>query len=203
MRTNTLLLSPTRSARLTARIAAIRQAMRQCGMTSVQIALGLGVSRQYVSVILRGKSYVSDAKLDEIEGLVSKWSTAQKSTAGQRLRAARLCAGLTLKEAADLIGYSWMAVERWEKDRCCPKPGVLWHLRHVYCVGEDWIPTNHDQRTRPPQSARSPSVLGPCNATSGTSLLSPRQTRWHQCRASDLFFIAGHYMAHAWPPGEV
>jgi transcriptional regulator with XRE-family HTH domain len=135
-------------------------------MTPVQVALGLGVSRQYVWVILQGKSYISDAKLDEIERLVTKWSTARKATAGQRLRAARLCAGLTLKEAAELIGYSWMALERWEKDRCVPKPGVLWHLRHVYCVDEDWIPTTLGRRAQPPQPAFPPSVLLPCSTTS-------------------------------------
>lgn len=112
-------------------------------MTPAQVALGLGVSRQYVWVVLQGRSYVSEAKLDQVERLVGDWISRQREagTAGQRLRAARLYAGFTLKEAADLIGYSWVAVERWEKDRCLPKPGVLWHLRHIYCVGEDWIPT--------------------------------------------------------------
>lgn len=59
---------------------------------------------------------------------------------GQRLRAARQASGMTLKEVAELIGYSWVAVERWELDRCVPKPGVLWHLRQVYRVGDDWLP---------------------------------------------------------------
>ncbi len=129
-------------------------------MTPAQVAVGLGVSRQYVWVILQGRSYVSDAKLDEIERLVREWTARQREagTAGERLRAARLQAGLTLKETAELIGYSWVAVERWEKDQCLPKPGVLWHLRHVYGVGEDWIPTTLTQRTRPPQI--SPLPLG-------------------------------------------
>jgi len=61
-------------------------------------------------------------------------------TYGQRLRAAREGAGLTLKDVAGLIGYSWVAVERWELDRCVPKPGVLWHLRQIYMVGDDWLP---------------------------------------------------------------
>jgi transcriptional regulator with XRE-family HTH domain len=59
---------------------------------------------------------------------------------GGLLRAAREGAGLTLKEAAALIGYSWVAVERWELGRCLPKPGVLWHLRQVYGVDEEWAP---------------------------------------------------------------
>jgi len=137
------------------RIAAIRQTMRRWGMTPAQVAMGLGVSRQYVWVILQGRTYVSDAKLREIEKLLEEWIARQKGaeTAGQRLRAARLYAGLTLKEVAELIGYSWVAVERWEKDHCLPKPGVLWHLRRVYCVGEDWIPTAIPHEPRLPQRA--------------------------------------------------
>ena len=155
MSADTLVSFPAPTARVTARIEAIRQAMRRWGMTPAQIAMGLGVSRQYVWVVLQGRSYVSDAKLGEIERLVGEWIARQKEagTAGQRLRAARLYAGLTLKEVAELIGYSWVAVERWEKDHCLPKPGVLWHLRHVYCVGEDWIPTTLPRPSRPPQTA--------------------------------------------------
>ncbi len=142
-------------AHLTARIAAIRQSMRRSGMTSSQVAMRLGVSRQYIWAILRERSCVSDAKLEEIERLVIEWTSRQKEggTAGQRLRAARLYAGLTLKEAADLIGYSWVAVERWEKDHCLPKPGVLWHLRHVYCVDRNWLPAGLPPSSQPGQPA--------------------------------------------------
>ena len=51
---------------------------------------------------------------------------------GEQLRAARIASGLTLKQVADMIGYSWVGVERWEKDVCRPKPGVLWHLFMLY-----------------------------------------------------------------------
>jgi transcriptional regulator with XRE-family HTH domain len=54
------------------------------------------------------------------------------------MRAARIRAGFTLKEAAGLIGYTWVAVQRWEKDVCLPKPGVLLHLRSVYGAEEPW-----------------------------------------------------------------
>jgi transcriptional regulator with XRE-family HTH domain len=57
-----------------------------------------------------------------------------------RLHGARIAAGMTLKQVAAIIGYSWIAVERWEKNTCPPKPGVLWHLRHIYGAGEDWFP---------------------------------------------------------------
>jgi transcriptional regulator with XRE-family HTH domain len=61
---------------------------------------------------------------------------------GDKLRAARISAGYTLRQAAELIGYTWIAVERWEQNKCLPKPGVLWHLRSVYGVGEDWLPVS-------------------------------------------------------------
>ncbi|MCK5573987.1 MAG: hypothetical protein KAJ12_14550, partial [Bacteroidetes bacterium] len=34
----------------------------------------------------------------------------------------------------NLIGYSWVGVQRWERDQCLPKPGVLWHLLNLYGV---------------------------------------------------------------------
>lgn len=55
---------------------------------------------------------------------------------GAHLRAARISAGFTLKEIAGLIGYTWVAVQRWEKDVCLPKPGVLLHLRSLYGAQE-------------------------------------------------------------------
>ena len=61
---------------------------------------------------------------------------AYTATIGSQLRAARVRAGFTLKEIAVLIGYTWVAVQRWEKDVCLPKPGVLLHLRSVYGAQE-------------------------------------------------------------------
>ena len=61
-----------------------------------------------------------------------------KRTIGSRLRAARLAAGLTLKQVAALLSYTWVAVERWEKGVSLPKPGVLRHLAHLYGVDEEW-----------------------------------------------------------------
>jgi transcriptional regulator with XRE-family HTH domain len=60
-------------------------------------------------------------------------------TTGMRLRSARRRAGLTLKQTAHMIGYTWVAVERWEKDLCLPKPGVLFHLCHVYGDDPSWL----------------------------------------------------------------
>jgi len=80
-------------------------------------------------------------KVLEIEAAVDQIieGRAHVRTFGDRLRAARIAAGMTLKEAAAQIGYTWVGVERWEKNLCLPKPGVLWHLCSVYCVGEDWF----------------------------------------------------------------
>jgi hypothetical protein len=38
-----------------------------------------------------------------------------------------------------MIGYSWVGVERWEKDVCLPKPGVLWHLFTLYGAREELL----------------------------------------------------------------
>lgn len=135
-----------------ARIGNIRKAMRNWGMSLTRVGLGLGVSRQYVWVILHGRTCVSPNKLEEIERLVQTWIETRReaSTVGQRMRAARQHRSMTLKEAAELIGYSWVAVERWEKDVCLPKPGVLWHLRHVYGVSDDWTPVQAQETGNPP-----------------------------------------------------
>ncbi|MBI5474398.1 MAG: helix-turn-helix transcriptional regulator [Ignavibacteriae bacterium] len=53
---------------------------------------------------------------------------------------ALIAGGLTLKQVAAMIGYTWIAVARWEKNKCLPKPSVLLHLRNIYGVGEDWLP---------------------------------------------------------------
>ena len=112
------------------------------------LAMHLGVSRQYVWQILYGKTAVSEARLADINRAIDELISVRRvgRTFGERLRGARVAAGLTLKEVAGKIGYSWIAVERWEQDSCLPKPGVLWHLRHVYGVGEDWMPSDNLHR---------------------------------------------------------
>ena len=119
-----------------------RGRMRPWGITITDLAMQLGVSRQYIWQVLYDKVPVSEGKCDEIAAAIERLVHARRFGAsfGQRLRGARIGAGLTLREAAEEIGYSWVAVERWEKDVCLPKPGVLWHLRHIYGVGEDWLP---------------------------------------------------------------
>jgi transcriptional regulator with XRE-family HTH domain len=116
--------------------------MRPWGVTITDIAMEMGVSRQYIWQVLYGKTPVSERKGQEVASYVKQLIERQKAGAstGERLRRARIAAGLTLKQVAAQIGYSWVAVERWEKNVCLPKPGVLWHLQHVYGVGEDWFP---------------------------------------------------------------
>jgi transcriptional regulator with XRE-family HTH domain len=122
--------------------ARIRTQMRPWGVTITEIAMEMGVSRQYIWQILYGKTPVSERKAIEVAAFVERLIDRCKSASstGDRIRRARISSGLTLKQAAAQIGYSWVAVERWEKGVCLPKPGVLWHLRHVYGVGDDWLP---------------------------------------------------------------
>ena len=61
-----------------------------------------------------------------------------KKTIGSRLRKARIATGMTLKQVAGILSYTWVAVERWEKGVCLPKPGVLRHLAHLYGVDDQW-----------------------------------------------------------------
>ena len=131
--------------------ARVRLQMRPWGITITDLAMALGVSRQYVWQVLYAKTPVSNQKQAEVQAAVDALICERRSGAsfGQRLRGARLNAGLTLQQIAGQIGYSWVAVERWEKDICLPKPGVLWHLRHLYGVGEDWFPLNGAAPGRP------------------------------------------------------
>ena len=114
----------------------IRTKIQSWGITVSFLASRLGVSRQYGWQIVHYRTAMSYERACEIESVIDR-IIAEKShmnTFGERLRAARRSAGLTLKEAARLIGYSWVGVERWERDLCMPKPGVLWHLLSLYGV---------------------------------------------------------------------
>ena len=114
----------------------IREKMRPWGITVTFLASQLGVSRQYAWQIVNYRTFLSLEKAVESEHVVDSIITKKSHirTFGDRLRAARKSAGLTLKEVANLIGYSWVGVQRWERDQCLPKPGVLWHLLNLYGV---------------------------------------------------------------------
>lgn len=112
----------------------VRHDMKRSGITVAFLAAELGVSRQYAWQAVHYRAPLSDERAREIASTVDR-IIAHRSHArsfGQQLRAARLASGMTLKQVAGLIGYSWVGVERWEKDICRPKPGVLWHLFSLY-----------------------------------------------------------------------
>ncbi|HXX65171.1 MAG TPA: helix-turn-helix domain-containing protein [Bacteroidota bacterium] len=115
--------------------------MRPWGITLSYLAQCLGVSRQYSWQIIHYRTLLSRQRALEIEKEIDRIidERAHLGTFGDRLRAARISAGYTLKEVAAMIGYTWVGVERWEKNLCVPKPSVLWHLCNLYCVGEDWF----------------------------------------------------------------
>jgi hypothetical protein len=127
--------------------------MRRWGITVARLAMELGVSRQYAWQLVHHTACVSREKELELEEAVNRIAErhARSKSLGGRLRAARIAAGLMLKEAAEKIGYGWVAVERWELDICRPKPGVLWHLCAVYGADWNWIaeclPLRHGPQT--------------------------------------------------------
>lgn len=119
---------------LQAAITRIRATMKAWGITNSRLAAELGVSRQYLWQVVHRRVHLSLERAGEIERILDRLisETSQHSTFGERLRAARRSAGFTLKEVASMIGYSWAGVERWERDQCRPKPGVLFHLMSIY-----------------------------------------------------------------------
>jgi transcriptional regulator with XRE-family HTH domain len=119
----------------------IRSKMGQWGITLTFLAGELGVSRQYAWQVVHKRIPLSARKARSVERTVDAIIERQAhlTTFGARLRAARLAAGLTLKQVASMIGYSWVGVERWEKDVCVPKPGVLWHLFSLYGTEQEQI----------------------------------------------------------------
>lgn len=115
-------------------MARVRENMKRSGITVSFLAAQLGVSRQYAWQAVHYRTPMSMERAREITSTVDRIITQRSHcrSFGEQLRAARIASGLTLKEVAGLIGYSWVGVERWEKDICRPKPGVLWHLFTVY-----------------------------------------------------------------------
>ena len=132
----------TRDAQVEEIIMRSASKMRHWGITVTYLASQLGVSRQYAWQVMYYRTLVSRAKALEVEAALDSIIAQQRhvKTFGDRLRAARISKGLTLKDVAGQIGYSWVGVERWEKNVCLPKPGVLWHLRALYEVDENWLP---------------------------------------------------------------
>jgi len=142
-------------------VARIRKKMRPWGITVSYLAEQLAVSRQYAWQIVNYRTFLSGQKASEIESVVDSIIDQRRhiTTLGRRLRAARISAGYTLKEVAGMIGYSWVGVERWEKDVCLPKPGVLWHLASIYGARADWIPESGAMQAMTRRQAGGTNVL--------------------------------------------
>jgi len=114
--------------------ARVRHNLKRWGITVSFLAEQLGVSRQYAWQAIHYRTPLSTERAAEIERTVDTIIAQRKHmrSFGEQLRAARIASGFTLKQVAEMIGYSWVGVERWEKDICRPKPGVLWHLFMLY-----------------------------------------------------------------------
>ncbi len=110
--------------------------MKRWGITVTFLASQLHVSRQYAWQIVHYRTSLSVERAQEIEQVVDAIIEQGRHvrTFGDRLRAARRSAGLTLKEVGQALGYTWIGVERWEKNLCTPKPGVLDRLMDLYGV---------------------------------------------------------------------
>jgi transcriptional regulator with XRE-family HTH domain len=137
------------------RTAHIREGLVQRGISVAEFARSARCSRQFAWQVLNGTVSASDSLLRRFECVLADAISAAESaaTTGMRLRRARRRAGFTLKETAAMIGYTWIAVERWEQDVCLPKPGVLWHLCRVYGEDPSWIPSIAGCKETPPFSA--------------------------------------------------
>lgn len=130
----------TKSSEVARTVGRIRGKIKPWGITIAFLAEQLGVSRQYAWQIVHERTPLSAERAVAIERIVDEIIDERKhvQSFGERLKAARISAGLTLKQAAKKIGYSWVGVERWEKDICLPEQDVLWKLCSLYCVGESW-----------------------------------------------------------------
>ncbi len=119
-----------------AAVASITGKMEEWGVSHTFLAGKLGVSRQYVWQVLNQPSALSQDKARVMEEVVDMIIGRQMHlrTLGDRLRAARRAAGLTLKEVAAKIGYSWVVIQRWEKNVCLPGLEVLLRLCGVYGI---------------------------------------------------------------------
>jgi hypothetical protein len=119
---------------------AMRRKLKSWGITVPALAASLGVSGEYVRGVLENGATAVPETACAFEQAIARLVDERRrnSSFGTQMRAARIGAGYTLKEIAGLIGYTWVAVQRWEKDVCLPKPGVLLHLRSLYGADEQW-----------------------------------------------------------------
>lgn len=67
---------------------------------------------------------------------------------GERIRAVRQKAGLSLDRFAAALGYSRRALINWEQNAAEPPIGVLVRLRQLYDVDPEWIVMGEDLSPR-------------------------------------------------------
>jgi len=121
---------------MSAAVHTMRAKMAEWGISPTFLARSLGVSRQYVWQVLNAPSSLSAGKAKALEEAIDMIIEKQMHlrTLGERLRAARRSAGMTLKEVAKTMGYSWVVIERWETNVALPTLQVLLTLCGVYGV---------------------------------------------------------------------
>lgn len=66
------------------------------------------------------------------------------STIGERIRAVRQKAGLSLDRFAEALGYSRRALINWEQNAAEPPIGILAKLRKLYDVDPEWVVMGED-----------------------------------------------------------
>lgn len=67
---------------------------------------------------------------------------------GERIRAVRQRAGLSLDRFAAALGYSRRALVNWEQNAAEPPIGVLAKLRKMYDVDPEWVVLGEDLSPR-------------------------------------------------------
>ena len=117
-------------------IVSMSEKMKARGISHAFLASRLGVSRQYVWQILHRRGNLTTSRCLQIEMTIERiiHEEAHVRTLGDRLRAARRASGLTLKQVAVSLGCSWMAIERWEKNRHLPGIPLLLRMSALYGV---------------------------------------------------------------------
>ncbi len=172
-------------------LARIRRKMKEWGISVSYLARQMGVSRQYVWQAIHQRTVVSEGRAGDLDRSVEAIIRGRRHlvTFGDRLRAARVAAGFTLKEVAALIGYSWVGVERWERNVCLPKPGVLWHLLSLYGVSPDDY-----AMIRIPQS--SPSTRGHSGHPQSRGIFGAREELALSLRATTGKFTSAAHRVH-------
>jgi transcriptional regulator with XRE-family HTH domain len=152
--------------------------MEEWGVSHTFLAGQLGVSRQYVWQVLNQPTALSSAKARVIEEVVDLIIARQMHlrTLGDCLRAARRAAGLTLKEVAARIGYSWVVVQRWEKNVCLPSLEVLLRLCGVYGISFE-IARPVRPRQNSPRIRQNGAYLVPVLESEGLPRVRPSQLR--------------------------